>query len=124
MRSSMKITELKFLHTKYLTNYSRANRKNQTETEKKLWSYLRNRQIHGYKFRRQFPISNYILDFYCHEKKLAVELDGSQHLQKKEYDIERTKMLHGYGITVLRFWDNDVLTNIEGVISKIAAYLH
>src|ERR1700733_10415726 len=115
----MKSLNYFFLHTKALTGYSRSNRKSQTDAEKKLWMYLRNRQVIGYKFRRQFPISKFILDFYCHEKKLAIELDGSHHKKNKAYDINRTKILHTYGIRVLRFWDNEVLNNTNVVLNVI-----
>lgn len=85
--------------------------------------YLRGRQVKGYKFRRQFPISHYILDFYCHEMNLAIEIDGSQHRKNKHYDLQRTKILNQYGIKVIRFWSNEVLTNIDAVLDKILLYL-
>lgn len=113
--------DYKYQHNKELTNFSRNNRKNQTDAEKLLWYYLKNKQLAGYKFRRQYPIHRYILDFYCLEKKLAIELDGSQHLIKtnKQYDKRRDTTLQTYGIEVLRFWDNDVLKNIDGVLERI-----
>lgn len=95
-----------------LTEYSRLNRKNQTEAEKLMWSHLRRKQLNGCKFNRQYAINNYILDFYCVEKRLAVELDGSQHVDQITYDNKRTRDLETLGITVLRFWDNEVFTNI------------
>ncbi len=75
----------------------------------------------GYKFRRQFPIGAYILDFYCTEKNIAIELDGSQHLTStsKTYDERRTSYLQHQGITVLRFLDNEVFQNTSGVLEKI-----
>lgn len=108
-----------YQHNNELTNFSRKNRKQQTDAEKLLWHYLRNKQLAGFKFRRQYPIQNYILDFYCLEKKLAIELDGSQHFNKKQYDKQRSATLQKYGIDVIRFWDNDVLKNINGVLEKI-----
>ena len=107
--------------------HQRANelRHAETDAEKKLWSLLRNRQLKGKKFRRQHAFTNYILDFYCHECKLAVELDGKHHLknENKEYDAARTLSLEEYGITVLRFWNNEVLNSPEKVLERIAARL-
>jgi len=97
-----------------------------TEAEQKLWSLLRNRQLKEKKFRRQHAISNYVLDFYCNECRLAVELDGNLHAQAevKEYDASRTSLLKEYGITVLRFWDHEVLSETERVLQKISDYLY
>lgn len=109
-------------HYKYnrtLLKFSKSGRTDQTDAEKLLWRYLRNRQLNGYKFRRQYPIYNYILDFYCVENKIAIELDGSQHEKRKIYDEIRTKELQKLGIRVIRFWDNDVLQNIDGVLEQI-----
>ena len=89
-----------------------------TAAEKKLWySFLRN---HKYIFLRQKPIDNYIVDFYCSELKLVIEIDGETHITEKDkkYDKERTKILKSYGLKVLRFWNDDVLNGIE-VVSKI-----
>ncbi len=96
-------------------------RQNATDAEKLMWQLLRNRAIHDAKFRRQHPIASYILDFYCHEAKLAIELDGSGHLEDKQakYDDERTKILNEQGIRVLRFWNNDVLKDTESVLNEI-----
>ena len=100
---------------------ARTLRSHQTDAEKKLWGYLRDRRLDGVKFRRQHPFPPYILDFYAEEHKLAVELDGSQHglEQNKNKDAIRTKYLNKHGIQVLRFWNNDVLTNIEGILETI-----
>ena len=102
-----------------LKSNARSLRKSQTEAERLLWYKLRSRQIKDIKFYRQYVIGKYILDFYSPSVKLAVELDGSQHLQNKVYDNNRTKFLQKYGIRVIRFWDNDVLTNTEGVLEVI-----
>ncbi len=91
---------------------------NQTPQEILLWAKLRNKQL-GFKFKRQHSIGPYILDFYCPDKKLAVELDGSQHLENKEYDQERTNYLLGHEIRTLRFWNNEVNVNMGGVIFLI-----
>lgn len=96
-------------------------RRNQTEAEKKLWSKLRHRQFHGIKFRRQHSISPYIVDFYAESKKLAIELDGGQHAKKTniEKDKDRSSALKNMGIHVIRFWNNDVLKNIDGVLEAL-----
>ncbi len=108
-----------------LKSKARYLRQNQTEAEIFLWKRLRLRQVNGYKFRRQFPIQGFILDFYCYEKKLAIELDGSQHREVKnaEYDTQRTKELNNLGIKVIRFWDNDVFNNTDGVLQEILFHL-
>lgn len=82
---------------------------------------LRNRQLCGKKFRRQHPIAGYVLDFYCHVCKLAIELDGAQHneAEEREYDIARTKLLNEHGITVLRFWNNEVMDDVGEVVKRI-----
>ncbi len=100
-------------------------RTSESEAEKKLWSLLRNRQLNGKKFRRQHPFGNYILDFYCHECRLAIELDGKHHLEieNKEYDKSRSVFLKEYGITVLRFWNHELMSNETEVIQKISLHL-
>jgi len=91
---------------------------NSTDTEKYLWKYLRERQLEGFKFRRQHPIGKYIVDFVNLERKIIIELDGGQHLENKK-DKLRDKWLEKQGYEVLRFWDNEVLTNVEGVLEVI-----
>jgi very-short-patch-repair endonuclease len=102
-----------------LLPYSHANRKGQTDAEIRLWAYLRNRRLQGYKFRRQYPVLNYILDFYCVDRKLAVELDGGQHLERRFYDGKRAEDLQKLGIRVIRFWDDDVLGHTDDVLEQI-----
>lgn len=89
-----------------------------------LWSRLRREQL-GCKFRRQHAIGNYIVDFYCPKKKLIIELDGWQHKREKDtrYDAKRTEYLNNLGLTVLRFFNNEVNTNLEGVVLKIEEHL-
>jgi very-short-patch-repair endonuclease len=96
---------------------SRTLRRNQTDAERKLWSILRNRQLAGTKFRRQFSIGRYILDFYSPEHKLATEADGGQHYEdeSRRQDRRRTDELSLLGVEVLRFSDREILNNIEGV---------
>jgi len=96
-------------------------RKNDTDAEKRLWSFLRNRQLNNMKFRRQVAFESYVLDFYCHEAHLAIEVDGGGHLEEGQalYDQKRTLVLESHGIKVMRFFNNDVLKNPEGVIFAI-----
>ena len=94
-------------------------RKNQTNAESTLWAELRSRQLCGRRFKRQHPIGNYIVDFVCLESRLVVELDGGQHLASSEYDETRTSYLSSRGFSVLRFWNNQVFPEIEGVKEAI-----
>jgi very-short-patch-repair endonuclease len=100
---------------------ARELRKSLTDAESLLWQLLRNRRFCGFKFRRQHPAGRFILDYYCHDALLAIELDGGGHADanQQEYDAERTKELYGAGIRELRFWNNDVLKNTESVLEKI-----
>jgi very-short-patch-repair endonuclease len=102
----------------------RSLRAEQTKAEAKLWRALRNRQLDGFKFRRQFPIDRFFADFVCIDAKLVIELDGGQHAQQIVYDTERTTLLEGAGFVVLRFWNNDVLLNLDGVMETIQRALH
>ncbi|MCE3233643.1 MAG: 8-amino-7-oxononanoate synthase [Rickettsiaceae bacterium] len=106
-----------------LKDEARALRRNLTEVEKKLWQQLRDKRFQSYKFRRQMPLGNYIVDFACWDKKLIIELDGGQHSEQQEYDQERTVYLEGLGFKVIRFWNNDVTKNLEGVLQSIASAL-
>ena len=96
-------------------------RKNPTPWESKLWYHLRNRNLDRVKFRRQFKIDKYIVDFCCLEKKLIIELDGGHHNENDNIirDQQRKKYLENHGYKVLRFWNNEVDNNLEGVIDKI-----
>ncbi len=96
-------------------------RQTATSPENMLWSVLRGHRLKGVKFRRQHSIGRYILDFYCHSAKLAVELDGSGHLEEDafQYDQARTEFLQARGITVLRFWNDEVANHLEEVLSAI-----
>ncbi len=100
-------------------------RRRSTKAEIKLWSLLRNRQLKSRKFRRQHSIAHYIPDFYCHECKLAIELDGNHHrkTEVKKYDQIRTTALNDLGITVIRFWNEEIINDISHVLKKIEAYL-
>ena len=102
-----------------LNTKARNLRKNQTDAERLLWQHLRNRQMLGQKFRRQFSIDTYIVDFVCLEVKLIVELDGGQHAEQIEYDHRRTEQLQKRGFKIIRFWNNEVLQNTTGVLEAI-----
>ncbi|OGX06775.1 MAG: hypothetical protein A3G87_04320 [Omnitrophica bacterium RIFCSPLOWO2_12_FULL_50_11] len=99
--------------------FARKLRLNQTEAERRLWYFLRNRCFSGVKFRRQHPIDGYIVDFCCIEKGLIVELDGGQHATQQLRDQRRTQHLKSKGYRVLRFWDHDVLQKTNSVIEVI-----
>ncbi len=101
------------------TVIARKLRKNLTQAERKLWYYLRRKQLDGLKFRRQEPIGRYIVDFCCYDKKLIIEVDGGQHNEFREKDVERDNCLANKDFNVLRFWNNDVLKNINGVLQVI-----
>ena len=107
------------------TNYARALRKVMTPAEKKLWQHLKNKKVYGFHFRRQHQIGQFITDFYCHEAKLVIEVDGEIHLkiENKRYDNTRDQIMIELGIKILRFTNADVLNNIELVINTIKANL-
>ena len=94
-------------------------RQNATDAERRLWARLRSRQLDGYKFRRQVPLGPYVADFVCLSERLVVEVDGGQHSRRRNADAARTVWLEGSGFRVLRFWNNDVLGNLEGVLETI-----
>ena len=99
--------------------HARSLRTNQTDAERKLWAALRRRQIEGHRFRRQHPIGPFIVDFVCLAEKLVVEVDGSQHFENRAQDSDRTAWLESRGYRVLRFWNNEVFANIDGVAETI-----
>lgn len=108
---------------KRATVSARELRRNFTNAEMKLWKHLRNRFIGGQKFRRQQPIGKYIVDFVCFEKSLVIEIDGGQHGEQAAYDSERTAWLESQGFRVLRFWNNEVLEDVEIVLDVIVREL-
>jgi len=101
----------------HIKNNARNLRRNQTDAEKLLWSRLRNRNFLNLKFRRQHPFPPYIVDFYCDDLRLIIELDGGQHTEEK--DFKRTDFLQNNGLQILRYWNNDVLKNREGILEDI-----
>lgn len=104
-------------------SFVRNLRRNQTDAEARLWHRLRNRQLCGRKFRRQFAIGSYIADFACIESKLVIELDGGQHAENARHDEARTRHLEACGFLVLRFWNADVLTETDAVLATIHSVL-
>jgi very-short-patch-repair endonuclease len=99
------------------TNLAKRLRRNQTDAERVLWLRLRGRRLNGLKFKRQMSIDRYIVG--CSEARLIIELDGGQHASRMAEDANRTKILDAMGYLVLRFWNNDVLQNIDGVLEEI-----
>ena len=108
-----------------MTQISRARklRKQSTDAERLLWSKLRDRRMMDCKFRRQFPVGRYVVDFVCREHGLIIELDGGLHQDQQEYDATRTEWLQSRGYEVLRYWDNDVLTEVDSVLESIGEVL-
>ena len=103
------------------TILARNLRKNSTKQERRLWNLLKNRQFHNLKFKRQQPIGDYIVDFICKEAKIIIEIDGGQHNEPEniEYDKTRTEYLNNLGYKVVRFWNNEIYENIEGVVLRL-----
>ena len=102
---------------------SRQLRNNATEAERRLWPHLSARKLNGVRFNRQFPIGQFICDFVSREKRLVIELDGGQQAFSTEYDSRRTAFLEAQGYKVLRFWNNEVLDNLDGVLTVIGQTL-
>ena len=105
------------------TQRSRELRTNATESEKRLWAVLRNRRLAGVRFNRQVPIGPYICDFVARSAMLVIEVDGGQHVADAGRDLARTRFLTTHGYRVIRFWNNEVLENIEGVVTVISQVL-
>ncbi len=94
-----------------------------TDAETRLWYYLRARCLNGWKFRRQVPLGDYVADFLCEEARIIVEIDGGQHAEREEADRERTRWLERQGYRVVRFWNNEVLENMDGVLETLSPTL-
>ncbi|KJN20046.1 endonuclease domain-containing protein [Enterobacter sichuanensis] len=100
-------------------SYAKQLRRELTKEERRQWYLLRSRRFENYKFRRQHPVGNYILDFACCAARLAIELDGGQDAENQEYDRQRTLWLNQKGWYVIRFWNNELCNNEEAVLEKI-----
>jgi len=103
--------------------FARELRKSMTEAERKLWRGLRMRQLHGHKFRRQFSLGNFIVDFVCLEARLIIEVDGGQHADEKYGDAKRDTWLKSQNFHVLRYWNNQVLNELDAVLEDITRAL-
>ncbi|MDG4476736.1 endonuclease domain-containing protein [Thiovibrio frasassiensis] len=108
---------------KKLLTRARALRRQSSEAEKALWQHLRARRLNGYKFRRQVVIETYIVDFICVEAKLVVEADGGQHTEQRAYDAVRTARLEQLGYRIIRFWNHEILGELDAVLAEISAAL-
>ena len=104
-------------------SFARQLRRQQTDAERLLWSRLRGHRFLSLQFRRQHPLAPYVLDFYCAELALAVELDGGQHADAQAHGQQRTDFLAARGLTVLRFWNNEVMSNLEGVLEQLRGFV-
>ncbi|MEY8848309.1 endonuclease domain-containing protein [Psychroserpens sp. XS_ASV72] len=106
---------------KYLKEFRKTLRNNPTKAESKLWQALRKRQLEGRKFRRQHSIVNYIVDFYCPEEKLVIEVDGSVHHNtiNSDYDHKRTEDLNAFGLQVIRFTNDEVFESLDHILERI-----
>ncbi len=105
--------------SKNMKSLARTLRRQATDAEHLLWKHLRGRRLAGYKFRRQVVIEPYIVDFVCFETKLIVEADGGQHIEQMQYDEKRTAILQSLGYEVMRFWNNEILGNVNAVLEQI-----
>ncbi len=103
--------------------FARSMRHMPTDAEKTFWWQVRDRRTAGFKFKRQYLVGSYIVDFVCLERKLVIELDGGQHAQQELYDRRRDMVLRSRGFRVMRFWNDEVLTNMDGVIDGILSAL-
>ena len=109
----------RFNRTPLKTTRARQLRIEATGVERKLWARLRSAQMEGFSFRRQHPVGPFIVDFYCAPLKLAIELDGGQHADRRGYDAARTRFLETKGIHVIRFLNADVIGNVDGVLAAV-----
>jgi very-short-patch-repair endonuclease len=103
---------------------ARSLRRRSTEPEKRLWHSLRDRQLDGWKFRRQVPVDRFVVDFLCHDAKLIIELDGGPHAENIRADLARTEILENCGYRVARYWNSEILQNFENVLEDILAHLN
>lgn len=102
---------------------AKAQRKAPSPAANQMWYHIRDRRLYGYKFLREYPVGNFIVDFVCRERKLIIEVDGGQHMDAAEYDQNRTVYLMRQGYQVLRFWNNEVLYQTELVLERILSVL-
>ena len=98
---------------------ARELRNQETLPEKLLWEKLKENRLRGFRFKRQHPIDNFIADFYCHNAKLVIEIDGDSHEKQIEYDLNRTAIMNGFNLKVLRFRNEEVMSQLESVLTRI-----
>jgi very-short-patch-repair endonuclease len=118
-----RVSHLGSLRTPANAGNAKVLRSRLTDAERKLWYYLRARRFLGWKFRRQVPLGRHIVDFLCEEARVIVEVDGGHHGEQLERDSNRTRWLGEQGYEVVRFWNNEVLGNIEGVLATLSPAL-
>jgi very-short-patch-repair endonuclease len=99
--------------------FARQLRKDQTKAEKTVWELIRNRKCRGLKFRRQHVIEGFVLDFYCHEARLGIEIDGGIHIKRKDYDLLRQEAIESEGITIIRVTNNEIKKDKRSILNKI-----
>ena len=107
----------------YIIKLAQEMRRNSTPCEKILWDVLKENKLKGCKFRRQHPVNRYIIDFFCHEKKLAIEVDGDIHMNQYDQDKYRDKYLESMGIITLRVTNDEIIKNINQVLTRIMTFL-
>jgi len=124
--NSNKIEDMFYGATTQIFANAKMQRSEMTEAENALWEKLRKNQLGGYKFRRQHPISDFIADFYCHDLKLVIEVDGEYHdeNEQKQYDEGRTFEMEELGITVIRFQNGEILNDLESVLNRLEAFMN
>ena len=106
------------------SKFKKSLRLSQTDVESTFWYHLKNRNFYGFKFRRQHQLQGFIVDFVCLQKKIIIELDGSQHCEQEKYDAIRTQKLEADGYKVIRFWNNEIIENLDGVLEELHKILH
>jgi len=105
------------------TARARELRRSQTDAEAKLWFHLRDRRLGGFKFRRQVPLGSFIVDFLCNDVRLVVEVDGGQHVDRANYDAQRTCFLESLGLTIVRYWNDDILLRTDEILADLSMRL-
>ena len=117
-------SHLALLRTPQAAKHARELRRSLTRVERRLWTHLRAKRFHGWHIRRQVPIGRYVADFVCEKARVIVEVDGGQHSESVASDAQRTQWLESQGYRVLRYWNNEVLQNLEGVLETLLAALN
>ncbi len=118
-RGVAELTPSPVLRVRSIVATARKLRRSSTDVERKLWHRIRDKQVEGFRFRRQRPVGRFIVDFICLDARLIVELNGGQHAENVAHDKKRTAFLESLGYRVLRFWNSEVIENIEGVLERL-----